>query len=68
MLRCKYSGDDVFVWPDGSWCFRDEREDMCHLSDDCVVLVVDTPEWNKHFEEVEADFKEQQEILDAIFK
>lgn len=62
-----WSDEDVFLWANGSWCFRDELDCMGHLSDDYTVLVVDTPEWRKHFEEIEADFQEQKELLDAIY-
>lgn len=39
------SSDDVFVWPCGTWCFRDELPDYDYMSDDCVCFVSGTPEW-----------------------
>lgn len=30
----------IYVWPDGTWCFDDERESMTHMSDDCKRLEV----------------------------
>ena len=53
--------EDVCLWPDGTWCHFDELWEMSHYSDDYIVLVADTPEWHKHFEDIEADFREQEE-------
>ena len=36
---------DIFVWPDGVWCYRDESHGMHHKSDDYQVLYADSPEW-----------------------
>lgn len=43
----KYS-DDLFVWPDGSWCFRYEYCEECDKwrGDDYKVLTSETPEWS----------------------
>ncbi len=32
------SSEDVLVWPDGSWCYRYEREEMYFKSDDYFVI------------------------------
>lgn len=45
--------DDVFVWPDGFWCFREEHSDDDSLSDDFEVLRVDTPEYDEFLIEQE---------------
>lgn len=37
--------EDLIVWPNGAWCFRNELEEMTHLSDDYKVLESNTPEW-----------------------
>ena len=29
---------DVFVWPDDTWCFREDAGDYTHMSDDHRVL------------------------------
>ena len=39
------SSDDVFRWPDGTWCYRYEHPEMSHMSDDFEVIRLDTPEW-----------------------
>lgn len=28
------SEDDILVWPDGTWCYRDQLPGMSHMSDD----------------------------------
>lgn len=39
--------EDVFLWPDGSWCYREEVEEYSHKSDDYKVLYFGTDEWYK---------------------
>ena len=42
------NGEDILLWPNGSWCYRYELEDnFGHLSDDYVVIPVDTPRWQE---------------------
>lgn len=41
------SQEDIFVWPDGTWCWREEYWEMDHMSDDFMVLFENTPEWEK---------------------
>lgn len=36
--------EDIFVWCDGTWCFRYEYEEMSHMSDDFKILLDETPE------------------------
>jgi hypothetical protein len=43
----KISLQDILVWPDGSWCFRDELIEMAHRGDDYSVIPLDSPEWEK---------------------
>jgi hypothetical protein len=38
--------EDVILWPDGDWCYRDELEEYTHKSDDYAVLKADTFEWH----------------------
>lgn len=40
------SGDDILVWPDDTWCFRQFLDEYAHMSDDFRVIPVDTPEWD----------------------
>ena len=42
--------EDIFVWPDGSWCFRYELSEFQHKSDDRQTLYFGTPEWENFFE------------------
>lgn len=37
--------EDVFVWPDGTWCYRHEASEFSHMSDDYYVLYMGTQEW-----------------------
>ena len=43
--------DDVFVWPDGMWCFRDELPDFSHKSDDYRVINAGTDDWEEFLDE-----------------
>ncbi len=37
--------EDIFVWPDGEWCLREEFSDVTNnKSDDYIVLRFGTPE------------------------
>lgn len=40
---------DLFVWPDGSWCYRFEHatDDFSWKSDDFCVIYEDTAEWKE---------------------
>lgn len=40
----KISGEDIFVWADGSWCYRYEIHEYGHKSDDYEVLWYNTKE------------------------
>lgn len=33
---------DIIVWPDDSWCYREELHQMRHKSDDYTVLIPGT--------------------------
>lgn len=40
----------VYVWPDGTWCYGDELEEMTHMSDDyqvheTVLMDAELEEW-----------------------
>jgi len=39
------NNDDLFVWPCGTWCYRNEAVWMTHISDDYKVLEYLTEEW-----------------------
>ena len=39
------SGDDILLWPDGTWCFRTEEGQYLHMSDDYEVLQPGTERW-----------------------
>lgn len=32
------SPDDIFVWADGTWCYRSDYSDFGHMSDDFKVV------------------------------
>jgi len=29
---------DILLWPDNTWCYRYELEEMSHMSDDYIVV------------------------------
>ena len=37
--------EDIIVWPDESWCYRDELHEFTHMSDDYRVIPFGTSEW-----------------------
>jgi hypothetical protein len=39
--------EDIMVWPNEVWCYREELESITHMSDDYEVLVAGSPEWQK---------------------
>lgn len=43
--EAKLSQEDIMLWSDGTWCFRDELEEMTHMSDDYKVLLENSTEW-----------------------
>lgn len=38
--------DDIILWPDGAWCYREWLEEYTWMSDDYQVLPVGSPEWH----------------------
>lgn len=41
--------EDVFIWPNGEWCFRYELSEMTHKSDDYLTVFFGTEEWEELF-------------------
>lgn len=39
--------EDVFLWPDGTWCHREEVDEYPYKSDDYEVLYYGTEKWYK---------------------
>lgn len=39
------SPDDIFVWADGTYCYRCEVGEFASMSDDYTTLYVDSPAW-----------------------
>lgn len=37
--------EDICIWSDGTWCFREEVEQYHWMSDDYHILYVDTAAW-----------------------
>lgn len=35
---------DVFVWPCGTWCFREDAHEFTHKSDDFLILPAESTE------------------------
>lgn len=46
-VNTKFSLEDIFLWPDETWCYRSEIQEMNHMSDDFKILSVDSPEYNE---------------------
>ena len=48
-LAIKQDLEDICLWPDGSWCYREELEEFSHKSDDYEVVPFNTPRyWELH--------------------
>ena len=45
--------EDVFLWPDGTWCYRHELLEYGWLSDDYIVLEYGTIGWYRFLKEME---------------
>jgi hypothetical protein len=43
--------EDIFVWPDGTWCYRYEVNGMTHVSDDYIVIPFGEVQYKQFFEE-----------------
>ena len=43
--------DDVFVWPDGTWCYRYEKDEFHHMSDDYMVVFFGTKGYDEFFKD-----------------
>lgn len=43
--------EDIFVWADGTWMFREDYCSSIWMSDDFYVIKVDSEEWEKFVEE-----------------
>jgi len=42
------NNQDICFWPDGSWCFREELEEMLTFqSDDFEIIKEDTQRWRE---------------------
>jgi len=41
--------EDVFVWPDGSWCYRCEIHEYRWISDDYSVVEYRSEEYKEFF-------------------
>lgn len=40
--------EDIMLWPDGTWCYREDLEDyLSFLSDDFEVVPFGTPRWEQ---------------------
>ena len=41
------SSDDILVWPDGTWTFRQFLNEYSHMGYDFRVIPDETPEWHE---------------------
>lgn len=55
--------EDVFVWPDGTWCYRYETDEMSHKSNDYIVIHFDEAKYQQFFEE---EVKELKKIVTGV--
>lgn len=39
------NGDDILMWPNGTWCYSYERGDYLWLSDDYIRIKCESAEW-----------------------
>lgn len=45
--------DDIFVWPDGTWCYRYELSEYSWKSDDYFVVFFGTEEYDEFFANIQ---------------
>lgn len=45
--------EDIFVWPDESWCHRFDLLSQLGMSDDYIVLYVGTQQYEAFFEDID---------------
>lgn len=38
--------EDLCIWADGTWCYREDLEEMSFMSDDYEVVSVDDPSYD----------------------
>lgn len=38
--------EDIIMWPDGSWCYREQLSEYNYMSDDYRIIPFDSIEWN----------------------
>lgn len=53
-FNLRWDFEDIWLWPDKEWCYRDEVAEMQHKSDDYQILKFDSPEYNKLLDEINA--------------
>ena len=41
------SSNDIFMWPDNTWCFAEAASEMSHMSDDYEIIFAGSPEWDE---------------------
>lgn len=41
------SGEDIVLWPDGTWCYFEDLEEMSFMSDDYKIIPYLSEEWSK---------------------
>jgi len=47
--------DDIMLWPDGEWCFREEIEECgSHRSDDYEIIQTSDPRWLELTQELDS--------------
>ena len=47
MADPKRLGEDICLWPDDTWCYREDLEGyLAFKSDDFEVIPFDTPRWH----------------------
>lgn len=40
------NSEDIMLWPDGEWCFREDENDMQWKSDDYRIVPFDSVAWH----------------------
>ena len=45
--------EDIFLWSNGTNCYRYESEEMNHMSDDYIVLYYNSEGYNNYIKELE---------------
>jgi len=42
------SSEDLILWADGTWAYREDMDDMAHMSDDYQIIFFESPIYDEY--------------------